>query len=160
MFYRLLLFSRYVLILTGKIPEACRFFVLCDIGQQSSTGNQSTEGTNKPQGSPSLLMMKRLQVSSVSSSCLPRVQAGSLYRILTARLVSSMVAWRLYYCSSILQGLPAEQTARLQKVQNCAARLVMRKSKREHVTPLLKELHWLPVKFRIQYKIATIVPPL
>ena len=39
--------------------------------------------------------------------------------------------------------------------QNNAARLVFRKSKRNHVTPLLLELHWLPVQYRIQYKIAT-----
>ena len=46
--------------------------------------------------------------------------------------VSSMINSRLDYCNSILQGLPAEQIARLQKVQNCAARLVMRESKRQH----------------------------
>ena len=45
--------------------------------------------------------------------------------------------------------------ARLQRVQNNAARLVL-KRRRGHVTPLLKELHWLPVKFRCQYKIATL----
>jgi hypothetical protein len=41
-------------------------------------------------------------------------------------------------------------------VQNNAARLVLNKRKWEHVTPLLKELHWLPVKFRCQYKMATL----
>ena len=45
--------------------------------------------------------------------------------------------------------------ARLQRVQKNAARLVL-KRKRDQVTPLLKELHWLPVKFRCQYKIATL----
>ena len=54
-------------------------------------------------------------------------------------------------------GLPADQIAWLQWVQNKAARLVLKKRKRDHVTPLLKELHWLPVKFRCQYKIATLV---
>ena len=41
-------------------------------------------------------------------------------------------------------------------VQPNAARLVLKKGKRNHVTSLLKELHWLPVKFRYQYKIATL----
>ena len=43
--------------------------------------------------------------------------------------------------------------ARTQKIQNNAARLILKRSKRDHVTPLSKELHWLPVKYRIQYKL-------
>ena len=49
-----------------------------------------------------------------------------------------------------------EQITRIQKIQNNAARLILKKSKRDHVTLLLKELHWLPVKYRIQYKLATL----
>ncbi|WP_419600785.1 reverse transcriptase domain-containing protein [Thiolapillus sp.] len=74
----------------------------------------------------------------------------------TARLVAAMIISRLDYCNSVFAGLPADQVARLQRIQNNAARLVMKKRKRDHVTPLLKELHWLPVKFRCQYKIATL----
>ena len=73
-----------------------------------------------------------------------------------ARLVSAMVTSRLDYCNAILAGLPAEQIARLQRVQNNAARLVLKKKKRDHVTPLLKELHWLPVSFRCKHKICTL----
>ena len=43
-----------------------------------------------------------------------------------------------------------------ERVQNNAARLAMKKRKREHVTALVKELHWLPVKFRCEYKIAVL----
>ena len=67
-----------------------------------------------------------------------------------------MVISRLDYCSSVFIGLPADQIARLQRVHNNAARLVMKKRRRDHVTPLLKELHWLPVKFRCQYRISTL----
>ncbi|WP_419618910.1 hypothetical protein, partial [Thiolapillus sp.] len=74
----------------------------------------------------------------------------------TARLVAAMIISRLDYCNSVFAGLPADQVARLQRIQNNAARLVMKKRKRDHVIPLLKELHWLPVKFRCQYKIATL----
>ena len=54
-------------------------------------------------------------------------------------------------------GSPLNETlmSRLQKVQDCAARFTVREYKREHITLLLKELHWLPVKFQIQYNIAT-----
>ena len=66
-----------------------------------------------------------------------------------ARLVAAMVISRLDYCNSVFIGLPADQIARLQRVQNNAARLVLKKRRRrDHVTPLLKERHWLPVKFR------------
>ena len=55
---------------------------------------------------------------------------------------------------SILYGLPAEEISRLKNVHNNAARLVLRKKKYDHITPFLKQLHWLPVNFRTQFKIA------
>ncbi|KAK7087711.1 hypothetical protein V1264_021725 [Littorina saxatilis] len=45
----------------------------------------------------------------------------------------------------------------LQRVQNAAARLVLKKRKRDHITPLLRSLHWLPVDTRISYKLSTLV---
>ena len=60
------------------------------------------------------------------------------------------------YCNSVFIGLLADQIARLHRVQNNAAQLVLKRRRRDHVTPLLKKLHWLPVKFRCHYKIATL----
>ena len=74
----------------------------------------------------------------------------------TVQLVCSFVLSRLDYCNATLAGLPATHIARLQRIQNNAARLVLQKSKRQHVTPLLKQLHWLPIQTRIDYKLATL----
>ena len=75
----------------------------------------------------------------------------------TKQLVPSMITSRLDYCNATFAGVADEQIARTQKIQNNAARLILKKkSKRDHVTPLLKKLHWLPVKYRIQYKLATL----
>ena len=64
---------------------------------------------------------------------------------------------RLDYCHSLLAGLPNSKLSRLQQIQNNAARLVKRISKNEHITPILKELHWLPIPSRINYKNLTTV---
>ena len=72
------------------------------------------------------------------------------------QLVLSLVLSRLDYCTSTLSGLPSSSLNRIQKVQNNAARRVLRKRKSDHVNPLLEKLHWLPVESRIHYKIATL----
>ena len=72
-------------------------------------------------------------------------------------LASSFVLSRLDYCNSLFAKLPCYQVERLQKLQNYAARIIFNKPRREHVTPLLLELHWLPVSARIDYKIAMLI---
>ena len=74
----------------------------------------------------------------------------------TKILVSSLVLSRLDYCSSLLAGIPKKIVNKVQRVMNCAARLVCKAHKREHVSPLPVDLHWLLVERRIEYKIATI----
>ena len=56
-------------------------------------------------------------------------------------------------CNSLLYGLPNIQLDKLQRVQNCAARLVTGNNKFMHITPLLRKLDWLPIKARIENKI-------
>ena len=69
-----------------------------------------------------------------------------LYKILVHAFISS----KLDHCNSLLHGLPKYLLARLQAVQNAAARVVTLTPKHDHMTPILINLHWLPVKFRIQ----------
>ena len=71
----------------------------------------------------------------------------------TKQLVHALVISRLDGCNSLLYGLPDTLLKQLQRVQNACARMVMKCSKREHITPLLQELHWLPVHARIEYKV-------
>ena len=62
----------------------------------------------------------------------------------------------LLYGSATLAGLPAVQLDRLQSVLNAAARLIYRRRKFDHVSPLLKELHWLRVPERITFRLAVL----
>ena len=79
-----------------------------------------------------------------------------LNRKSTERLVHAHVMSRIDFCNSILYGLPDMQINKLQRIQNSAARLVTHAQKYDHITPILHELHWLPIKVRIQYKILSL----
>ena len=69
-------------------------------------------------------------------------------------VVRALVLSRLDYCNSLLTGLKQHDLNRLQKLQNKAARLIHLKPKYSHVTPLLMDLHWLPVNQRIVFRTA------
>jgi hypothetical protein len=74
----------------------------------------------------------------------------------TKTLVCAFVLSRIDYCNSLLSGCPKQLIEKLQKIQNSAARMVLRAKKRDHVTPLLRTLHWLPVQARIDYKLSVL----
>ena len=71
--------------------------------------------------------------------------------------VHAFVTSKLDYCNALLYGLPKYQLQRLQYVQNTAARVVLQVSKFQHITPVLCELHWLPIQYRIIFKILLLV---
>ena len=82
---------------------------------------------------------------------------GKLRRYLdadnTEKLVHAFISSRLDNCNSILYGLPDKELNKLQRIQNAAARLVSQTRKRDHITPTLIQLHWLPVPQRIIFKL-------
>ena len=67
-------------------------------------------------------------------------------------IVRSLVLSRLDYGNVLLMGADAKQIARLQVLQNWAAKLIFCVAKKDHASPLLKQLHWLPMKERIYFK--------
>ena len=80
----------------------------------------------------------------------------NLSRDSTEKLIQAFVSSRLDYCSCLLYGLPKNLISKLKRVQNTAARIVYCMPTFCHITPLLFDLHWLQVKFRIDYKIIII----
>ena len=101
------------------------------------------------------------QVSKICQSAyLELRRISSIRHVLTVdatkTLVTSLVLLRLDYCNSLLSGIPQQLIDKLQKVQNCSARLIFKTSKWTHVSPLLAKLHWLPIAQRIDYKISSL----
>ena len=76
-----------------------------------------------------------------------------LPRVTLQSVVTALVLSNLDYCNVMLSGATAFQLGRLQQLQNRAARLITGVGIREHITPILKELHWLPVELRIHFKV-------
>ena len=68
-------------------------------------------------------------------------------------LMHAFISCRLDYCNALLSGLPKNH----QLLQNSAARVLTRTRGREHITPVLKSLHWLPVCFRVNFKVLFVV---
>ncbi len=68
-------------------------------------------------------------------------------------VIHALISSRLDYCNSLLAGVPHCVLQKAQYLQNSAARLLSSTKKYEHITPVLKSLHWLPVRCRIDFKI-------
>ena len=72
------------------------------------------------------------------------------------KAVIAVVMTHLDYANSILAGFPKASIHQLQRVQNMAARIVLQRNKYESSSKCL-ELHWLPIQYRINFKVVTLV---
>ena len=101
-------------------------------------------------------MKTRIEVKCNTSFC----QLYSLRRIrkylshqATETLIHAFIFNHIDYCNGLLNGVPKYQIHKLQRIQNMAGILVHKLPKFSHVTPLLMDLHWLPVEYHIKYKL-------
>ena len=69
------------------------------------------------------------------------------------KLVHAFIFSRVDYSNSIFSGLPKKSIRRLQLIQNAAAQVLTKTKRVDHITPVLRSLHWLPVTQRIDFKI-------
>ena len=101
-------------------------------------------------------------VAQIAKSCYHQIRnIGQIRSSITDEacktLIHALVTARLDYANALLYGLPQTTLQRLQRVQNCAARLVSRTRKYDHITPVLQHLHWLPICVRPTYKVLMFV---
>jgi len=100
-------------------------------------------------------------LTMVARSCHYHAQAiRHIRHLLSPELASTMahslILMRLDYCNSLIHGSHVSSIQTLQGVQNNAARIVLQAQRQCHANPLLPKLHWLPVRHRINYKLAVI----
>ena len=101
------------------------------------------------------------QISTLSKTCFFQLRqlrtiSKHLDRSTLHSLLQAFVSTRLDYCNSLYFGLSASRLDKLQRIQNSAARLSSHTSKFDHITPILQDLHWLPVSKRIEFKVAVL----
>lgn len=97
------------------------------------------------------------QVSAVVGSCFYQLRLITsikpfLFIRDLQRVIISLILSRLDYCNSLYIGLTDELTNRLQLIMNSAARMLTGTRMRDHISPVLASLHWLPVQERAQFK--------
>ena len=120
---------------------------------------------NKPVRNLGVMFDKNMTMSSHVSSVVKSVSfqirnVAKIRRYLPVdaakKLVNAVVTSRLDYCNALLSGVSGYLVKRLQKVQHSAARLISGLKRHDHITDTLIDLHWLPIKYRIDFKIALI----
>ena len=91
--------------------------------------------------------------ASSSSTCSCRNNNNNKWSTTSVSSSSYVV---MDYCNVVLAGLPTNQLNRLQSVLHAAARLMYGASRRDHVKPLLRQLHWLSVPERVEFKLCVL----
>jgi len=70
---------------------------------------------------------------------------------------ASFISCQLDYCSSLLYGLPDTLLHKLQSVQNANTRLISGTRRSDHISPVLRKLHWLPIREHVKFSVACLV---
>uniref|UniRef100_A0A803TBL4 Reverse transcriptase domain-containing protein n=1 Tax=Anolis carolinensis TaxID=28377 RepID=A0A803TBL4_ANOCA len=101
------------------------------------------------------------QVSAVAGRAFAQLKLVHQLRLYLEKsglttVVHALVTSRMDYCNALYVGLPLKTVRKLQLVQRSAARLLTGAAYREWSTPLFKQLHWLPIIFRAQFKVQVI----
>ena len=120
----------------------------CVIGQEYWCHNRQAfdHGRSSEQRVPELLLSLR-QISQIRPY---------LTEEATATLVHALIIFKLGCYNSLLIGIPDWLKRKLQLIQNNAGRLITKNKMSDHITPVLKNLHWLPISFRIDYKVLAL----
>ena len=104
------------------------------------------------------LTMKKHVIKTRQTAYYELKRISSTRRYLTEdaakQQVTACVLSRLTYCNSLLMGTPNSVIQPMQKVQNTAARLILRAPRHQNCTPFLQQLHLLPISERMKYKTA------
>ena len=67
-------------------------------------------------------------------------------------IINTLVFSKLFYCSSVWSNAAITHVLKIQAVQNFAARIISNARKFDYVTPILKDLRWLPFKSQLYYR--------
>ena len=143
-----------VMLIHSKYCPSPSFQSLC-VGDESVAASQSARSLGVIFDEH---MSFHAHVSSICRSSFYRIRNLSRIRKYFTKesaeiAVHAFVTPKLDYCNALLYRLPKYQLQRLQYVQNTAARVVLQVSKFQHITPVLCKLHWLPIQYRIIFKI-------
>ena len=138
--------------LSQAIPNLAPMFISgCDIPFSQSVRNLGfylDETLSMDAPSKYLCRILFCQLCRIGKSC------SLLSTDAANKLAVSLIVSRLDDCNSLLAGIPDNKLNKLERMQNHAAGIVLRKSRHASATALFRTLHWLPVQARIQHKIA------
>ena len=152
--------SEYLLIATNPVRRALNHQRSLHIGNQLIQPRTDAVRNLGVQMSPDASV--EAHISSLSRTCF--MQIANINRIkryvsqdVLKMLIHCLVTSKLDYSNILLNGAPACQLQRLQKIQNTCARIITGVGKYEHITPILHQLHWLPIEQRIKFKVILTV---
>jgi len=126
------------------------------IGEETVTASASVRNIGAHLNSN---MDMSAHIKSVCHSCYCHLRNLSRMRPFlsdeaAATIVHAFISSKLDFMNSLLYKVPECHLRRLQLIQNTAARIVTRTKRIQHIMPVLQQLHWLPIKFRIDFKLC------